>query len=139
MDHNSIVNKSEPKRPGVSLPCFDSLTPSQQIVMDDCIKIIPYFKIVVIKGDSGSGKYTVADKIFEQLDAIVENFDFCELARRTSNEVSSQHIVQYLESLLVKLNKRMNVGVNLKRSRKAFESDDIQDELSSLTLNSVRK
>lgn len=84
------------------------LTPSQELVVESCIKLLPQFKIIVIKGDSGSGKYTAIKEVFQRLDAIVENFDLCELSERTSRELSNQDVVEYLNLLLSRLETRMD-------------------------------
>jgi len=79
------------------------LTESQETAITTCMKVIPAFKVVTIKGDIGSGKYTVAQEIFRRMNASVVNFDLCEVARETTSTLSNQHVVSYLDSLLVKL------------------------------------
>ena len=84
------------------------LTPSQEIAVTTCLKLLPDFKVIVIKGDSGSGKYTVVNEVVKRLNASVELFDLCELAKTTENELSSQHVGAYLDTLLLKLKNRMD-------------------------------
>lgn len=76
------------------------LTQSQENAVTTCIDLLPEYKIILIRGDSGTGKYVVATEIFRRLDAVVENFDLCELAKSTKMEMSGQHIVEYLEIIL---------------------------------------
>ena len=83
------------------------LTPSQESLIATFIQLLPEFKILVIKGESGSGKYTAVNEGFKRINAIVENFDLCELAEKTKSSVSNQHVVEYLDILLSKLETRM--------------------------------
>ena len=121
-----------------TLPTFDKLTPSQEAAVESCVKLIPVFKILVIKGDSGSGKYTVAKEVFKRLNAIVEPFDLCELARSTSQEVSNQHVVEYLNSLLHNLEQRTRAqspGDVLRNTTKRSRSN-LDKDVSNLTIHS---
>lgn len=115
-----------------SHPPYPQLTLSQQSVVESCIKLLPQFKIIVIKGDSGSGKYTAVREVFRRLDAVVENFDLCELSERTTNEVSNQHVVEYLNFLLSRLESRMNLDIIRRpQKRRRISEVDIVDDLSS--------
>ncbi|MEM3062369.1 MAG: AAA family ATPase, partial [Nitrososphaerota archaeon] len=89
-----------------------SLTPSQKKVVATSVKLLSEYKILIIKGEANSGKYVVAREIFRRLNAIVENFDLCELAKRSVRELSNQDVVEYLDYLLQKLNGRMNNASN---------------------------
>lgn len=91
-----------------------NLTCSQETVLEESIKLLPIYKILVIKGDSRTGKNTVAKKLFEKFDAIVENFDLCELSEKTSADVSNQHVCNYLKFLLNKLEIQMGSHPNRK-------------------------
>ncbi|MEM0353951.1 MAG: AAA family ATPase [Thermoplasmata archaeon] len=85
-----------------------SLTPSQEKVVATSVKLLSEYKILIIKGEANAGKYVVAREIFSRLNAIVEIFDLCELAKRSTRELSNQDVVEYLDYLLQKLNSRMN-------------------------------
>ena len=100
------VQTSLPFMSSPDLP-YTKLTPSQESVVQNCIELLPYFKVLVIRGDSGSGKYTTAKEVFNRLDSVVENFDLCELAERTPRDLSNQHVVEYLNFLLSRLETRM--------------------------------
>jgi len=100
------------------------LTPSQEHTVTTCIKLLPYFKLLVIKGDSGSGKYTVATEVFKRVNATVECFDLCELAKQTKHELTNQDLVEYFESLLNRLNNKMNRTIPAKRHH---DDDDQRD------------
>jgi len=112
-DENSNKNFRMPEE----LPIIE-LTPSQEFLITNFIQLLPEFKILVIKGESGSGKYTAVNEGFKRINAIVENFDLCELAEKTKSSVSNQHVVEYLDILLSKLEARMN-----DKKRKRNDSD----------------
>ena len=76
------------------------LTPSQELAVTDCLKLLPHFKLIVIKGETSSGKYVVASEIFRRSNASVQLFDLCELASLTSTPLSNQHIISYLNNIL---------------------------------------
>jgi len=107
-------------------------------VVENCIKLLPQFKIIVIKGDSGSGKYTAVKEVFRRIDAVVENFDLCELSERTSNELSNQHVVQYLNFLLSRLETRMNYNlvqpeIGIRKAQKRYRSEIIDDNVKLIS------
>lgn len=85
-----------------------SLTPSQEDVVNTCIKLFSVFKAIMIKGDSATGKYTVAKEIFKRLNATVEYFDIYELSKYTNKTISNQELTKYFNTLLERLNSRMN-------------------------------
>lgn len=84
------------------------LTPSQEDIVKIGIKLLVDFKILVIKGDNGSGKYTAAKELFSRSNAVVEEFNLCELAENTPQELSNQHLVRYFNILLSRLMKRIH-------------------------------
>jgi SpoVK/Ycf46/Vps4 family AAA+-type ATPase len=83
------------------------LTESQENTVNMCIRLIPDFKILVIKGESLSGKNVVAKEFFKRIGAVVEYFDLCELAKTVDRTISNQDLVEYFECLIKKLNIRM--------------------------------
>lgn len=89
-----------------------TLTPSQEDVVNMCIKLFSCFKIIIIKGDLHTGKHVTAMEIFRRLNAIVEPFDLCELAKQLHRELSNQDLVQYLDSLLQRVTSRMSKNYN---------------------------
>lgn len=121
---------------------FVSLTPTQYSVMQQCIKLLPIFKIIIIKGDNGSGKFTIAKEIFNQTNAIVECFDLCKLGQMISpHELSAQFFIDYLETLLFNLNNNMNNANgerSLRHSLKRSRMEEIS-KFSLLSLNGSRK
>jgi len=84
------------------------LTTSQANIVDMCIRLLPEFKIIVIKGESSSGKSVVAHEIFRRLDAEIELFDLCALAKNIDHEVSNQDLLNYFDTLLINLKLKMN-------------------------------
>lgn len=76
------------------------LTPSQDNMVETCMKLIPEFKIVVVKGDSSSGKYLTVSEVFRRLNASVELFDLCALAGKLTHTVSNQDLIEYFNSLI---------------------------------------
>lgn len=125
-DTTDPIHLSKPKLEAAST----SLTPSQESTLDTCLALISEFKILVIKGEAAAGKYTVATELFRRLDAFVELFDLCELAKHTDRELSNQDVIQYLELLLQRLNARMNQNNTTKRRR-----TDIESKISELSLD----
>lgn len=110
-----------------TLSAFNKQTKEIVLTVNMCIRLLPYFKILVIKGETSSGKYVVASEVFKRLDAVVEYFDLCELAKFTPRELSNQDLVDYLDRLLYRLNTRMN---NFKKANKSTISDTtINDQL----------
>lgn len=107
--------EAEPNLIQRRLPNFNDqnimLTPSQESVVNMCIRLIPDFKIIVIKGETSSGKYTVASEIFKRLKADVAYFDLCELARDMCHIVSNQDIIIYLNKLLDEVNALMDYSL----------------------------
>lgn len=93
-----------------------NLTTSQESLIQQSLKIIPHFKILVIKGESSSGKFTTVKELFIRLNAVVESLDLCTWASKLPNEISSQDIIHYLDSLLFNLNKRLNTPNNSSNS-----------------------
>src|SRR5207253_251736 len=84
------------------------LTPSQTTAVELCLKLLPRFKIVVIKGETSAGKFVVATEVFRQLQAEVVHFDLCEFAENLKEELSSQSIIRYLNSLLTTVLNKMD-------------------------------
>lgn len=80
------------------------LTPSQEVIAENCIKLLSEFKLIVIKGESLSGKNLIAKEIFRRTNALVEYFDLCELAQLVTSDspipLSNQHVRDYMETLL---------------------------------------
>lgn len=101
-----------------------TLTPSQESTVNMCIRLIPEFKILVIKGESSSGKYVVASELFKRLNAIVELFDLCELAKQTSRDISNQDIVGYLDSLCLRLNEKALLRQELEKVESSVLTKD---------------
>lgn len=93
-----------------SPPLIDDLTitSSQEKTIKNCIKLLPHFKIILIKGDASSGKYVVAKELFRRTNAIVENFDLCDFAQNLTYDLSNQHIIKYLNSLYLTLQSKLN-------------------------------
>lgn len=83
------------------------LTKSQVNLVETCIKLLPEFKILVIKGDSASGKYVVASELFRRVEAIVELFDLCYLAKYLEHEISNQDLLVYFDELIFNIKKRI--------------------------------
>jgi DNA polymerase III delta prime subunit len=122
------------------------LTPSQQSVLESAVKLIHHYNMIVIRGDSGSGKHTVANQIFKQLNAVVIPFDLCDLAQSISTTLSNQHIVDYLERLLDRAQKYMpkpisktssssTINTYPKRLRSSIEDSCPIEDLQSLSLD----
>ncbi|CAH6420843.1 AAA family ATPase [uncultured virus] len=115
----------------VSRTCPPSInvTPSQETAIKTCIKLLPEFKIIVVKGESSSGKYTVANEVFRRTNAFVEYFDLCELAEQTTPEISNQHVVQYMKALLHRLQTKMS-GANEPPLIKDKESPNVDTKFT---------
>src|SRR3989338_446513 len=75
------------------------LTPSQAQLLTKSRRLLQHFKVLVIKGDSHTGKHTVAMELFKQLSAMVIPFDLCGLATSLDVNLSSQHVIAYLNDL----------------------------------------
>jgi len=130
-----ICNNSNlipPKNQEVTLPIL--LTESQETTVKSCIKLFSEFNIITIKGDSGSGKSQIVREVSNRLDSIIEDFDICELAKGIDLELSIQHIVEYLESIVTTLTSRLLRNVPVKRS-----FDDIAREMANLNINGSRR
>lgn len=114
------------------------LTESQESTVNMCIRLLPDFKILVIKGETSSGKYVVASEVFKRLDAVVEYFDLCEIARSTQRELSNQDLVDYLDRLVSRLNRRMNNTIDNdsdERPRNIKRRRSQRDLLTSQTIS----
>lgn len=83
------------------------LTQSQENLVQTCIKLLPAFKILVIKGESSSGKQVVAREVFERLDAVVEILDICYFAKNLDHEISNQDLIEYFGEMLGRLKRNM--------------------------------
>jgi Cdc6-like AAA superfamily ATPase len=112
-----------------------TLTSSQNKTVDLCLKLLPRFKILVIKGETSSGKYLVAKELFQRLQAHVVSFDLCEFAGTLIEELSSQYIIKYLDSLLHILFQKMNL---LESSRKR-QRVNLSNDFLNLSLGVVPK
>jgi len=98
------------------------LTQSQENVVDTCIKLLTQFKILVVRGDSLSGKYTTVNDLFHRLNVKVAHFDLCQLARYTPHELSNQCVVDYLDQLLHTLEEPKN---NTQKSTSQIEPNSL--------------
>lgn len=106
---------------GATVPI--TLTTSQKTVVDLGLKLLPHFKILVIKGETSSGKYVVARELFRRLQAEVVAFDLCDFAGNLVEELSSQYIIRYLDGLLNVLIKNMNPGTEPSHKRQRLTND----------------
>lgn len=80
-----------------------NLTPSQVKSFDLCHRLISDFKILVIKGESMSGKSVVAREISKQLDVSTYNFDLCDLTKSLTHPLSNQDLVQYFADIILNI------------------------------------
>jgi len=95
-----------------------TLTKSQYDVITTCSRLISDFKIIVIKGEALTGKHTAVLELFKMVNATVEHFNLCELAKTINRELSNQDVVQYLETLLDKLIMRMKNTDDMTRNKR---------------------
>lgn len=102
ISNGADVSLSDPSYPLI-------LTPSQEATVITCLKLLPVFKILVIKGESSSGKYVVASELFQRLRAVKVPFDLCRFAMTLDHEISNQDLTKYFEDLFRELKEKMDI------------------------------
>lgn len=115
-----------------------TLTPSQKRVADLCVKLLPHFKILVIKGEMSTGKYIVAREVFQRVQAEVVVFDLCEFAGNLVEELSSQYIIRYLDGLLSVLLKKMDPASDLPEISRKRQRVTLSNEFVNLSLGAIK-
>ncbi len=83
-----------------SAPTSYILTPSQINARDLCLRLIPEFKILVIKGESLSGKSIIANDISRQLNIITHHFNLCDLVKSIDHPLSNQDLIHYFSDII---------------------------------------
>jgi predicted AAA+ superfamily ATPase len=107
MDSTGEINSAsiEPKRQ-------TTLTPSQEEIVTTSLRLLPEFKILVIKGETSSGKYITALELFRRANVVIREFDLCELAKDMKHELSNQDLVAYFDELVDEVQTLMSFGEN---------------------------
>lgn len=81
---------------------INTLIPSQQEVYERFRRLTKAFRVVVIQGESQTGKDYLVRYFFQEKGIIPVEFDICELCRQLKHRLSSQDFILYLEQLVEK-------------------------------------
>lgn len=99
------------------------LSPSQDKIINELPIILQKFNMVVIKGDLLTGKKFLIQEFINRHVNNVERFDICLWASSLKTNISNQHLVSYLNSLLTKLTSHNNNNNKNNKKRKLSSKD----------------
>lgn len=77
------------------------LFPSQNVLVESLRKIIPFFNVIVVKGDARSGKHTGVAQFFADMGIVPIEFDITEMIQGVppARQISAHDLASYLMSL----------------------------------------
>lgn len=81
-----------------------SLTPSQKEIRKKIDRLFSRFSVLILKGDSCSGKHYLIKKYFEEKSIIPIEFSIQEFCRRYDHQITAQDLVRYFDYLTEKAN-----------------------------------
>lgn len=106
------------------------MLPSQQEIYDNLTQLSKKFAILILRGESGSGKHFILQHFFKRKHINLINFSICDLCRDSSHQISSQDLVAYFDSLTKKALERLQENkptpdkasdcLRKKKSKKAY-------------------
>ena len=89
------------------------VTPTQEVILNQIINLFSKFPVLVLQGDSHSGKHYIVKKFFRRKKITPIEFKIQDLCKYTNKRITSQDLVLYLESLISSNGDSSNISSNI--------------------------